>query len=151
MFDRIFTIVASTLALFVSPSSIVVTASSPVIPCSNPTPSSYLVQNLNLTLTPEVPIAGETYTIGVGFDLPESVGTITAGRMGIKVSLSGFPVANEKKDLCGELKCPIEPGSHYYEWIGDVPTGVHGVVTIHEDWTTDTGKTILCLETKYSL
>jgi hypothetical protein len=151
MLRRIFTILATTLATITSPIGLVNAGTPPVVPCSNPAPSSYLAQNLNFTLTPEVPVAGGTYVIGVAFDLTESVGPVTAGTMGIKVSLSGFPVANEKKDLCGEVACPITTGHHSYEWPGEVPTGVHGVVTIHEDWMTDKGETLLCLEAKYSL
>jgi len=154
MFRRIATLLVSAVATLITPIPLVapvLAGTPPVTPCTSPAPSKYLAQNLNLTLTPEVPVAGGTYVIGVAFDLPESVGPITAGSMGIKVALSGFPVANEKKDLCGEVACPITSGHHSYEWPGEVPTGVHGVVTIHEDWTTDKGETLLCLEAKYTL
>lgn len=115
-------------------------------PCSD---VKMLVDNLKLTLDPADPKSGNNYTISVSFELPDL--EINDGIMEILASLNGFPLGKIDKKLCDELDCPITEGFHEYSWSGQVPTGVHGQLKLHEEWLTVNDKTILCFDAYYDI
>lgn len=106
-----------------------------------------------ITIVPDNPIQGGTYTISTAFSIEDlsPSSTIHDGTEQLKVTLSGFPVVNENLPLCDNVPCPIGNGFHNFSWDGDVPTGVHGTVLVSEDWKMTNGTSILCFTVSYDI
>ena len=115
--------------------------------------STDLAKNLMITLSPSDPKPGDTYTTITEYDLDVQ---ITGGTATYKATLSGFPIVNQKDDLCTDLAtgttpCLLGPGHIHSEDKSTVPTGVHGNLVSSMIWTNSDGRQILCLEFHFSL
>ena len=115
--------------------------------------SGALAKNLKVTLSPSDPKPGDEYATVTDYDLDEQ---ITGGTATYKATLSGFPIVNQKDDLCTDLKdgqtpCPLGPGHIHSDEKSTVPTGVHGQLASTVTWTATSGTQILCLELHFSL
>jgi len=106
-----------------------------------------------ITIMPDNPVLGGTYTISTAFSIEDlsPSNTINDGTEQLKVTLSGFPILNENLPLCDNVPCPIGNGFHNFSWDGDVPTGVHGDVLVNEDWKMTNGSSILCFSVGYKI
>lgn len=104
-----------------------------------------------ITLEPDEPVVGSKYVISTAFTMIGLEHDITDGTEDLKVSLSGYPIVNQKLALCENVPCPIGNGFHNFSWDGDVPSGVHGDIDINEDWKMTNGSSILCFTVVYQL
>ena len=115
--------------------------------------STDLARNLMVYLSPSDPKPGDTYKTVTDYDLDTQ---ITGGTATYKATLSGFPIVNQKDDLCtdlatGSTPCPLGPGHIHSEDTSTVPTNVHGNLVSTMTWTNSDGHHILCLEFHFSL
>lgn len=113
--------------------------------------SQFLAQNLSITINPENPVVGGTYTTDISFILPTSAAPITGGTVGFLITLNGFPIYNEKQALCDNIACPIKEGPNMFQWKGDVPSGVNGMIKVQEDWKVENGEPLMCFAVSYKL
>lgn len=85
----------------------------------------------------------------MAFTMPEDV---VAGTMDLVITFSGFPVVNDRLNLCEELaknaiECPLQSGYHNYTWTNVVPAGLpHGTLDTRETWRDASGGEILCMD-----
>lgn len=121
---------------------------------SSCTSAGALASNVQVSLSPANPKIGDTYTLSTSYDLSADV---TGGSAQYKVSLSGFPVVNEKHDLCDDLKdgptpCPLKAGPISSSITGTVPSSTpHGSYDSTITWTDSNGSEVLCLKFDFSV
>lgn len=116
-----------------------------------------LAQDVAVTVSPENPTPGQSYTTVTDYTIQDGV-TISSGKAYYKATLSGFPIVNQSDDLCEDLKtgstpCPLS-GHVHSEETSDMPTGAHGTLSSTMRWTTTISgaeKEILCLQFQYNL
>lgn len=113
--------------------------------------SYMLAHDPKISITPENPIPGDSYIITTAFSITGLETDIVDGTEELKITLSGFPVVNEKLPLCENVPCPIGNGLYNVSWDGDVPSGVHGALLISENWKMTNGTSILCFSVGYSI
>jgi len=124
--------------------SIITMVSSSVNICST---SDSIAKNLQVNLDPTNPTSGNPFILSLIYDLDEEV---TDGELSVKATLSGFPIVNDKYNLCEELSksdylCPLDKGSHKMTWNNTVPSGIHGAFSMKESWDFST-RNILCFQ-----
>lgn len=113
-----------------------------------------LASNIKVTLTPENPTSSQVVTMTIEYDLSEEV---TSGSIFYKVTLNGFPVLNNKSDLCETIKggddpCPLEPGKHTTKSSVTMPN-ISGSLDSTMTWYSgdDTSRQIFCVHLQIDL
>jgi hypothetical protein len=111
--------------------------------------NGYIAELGSVVIVPDDPVPGDKYQTMVSFWWPDLQPSVSEGSQELRITLSGFPVANTKSPLCDNVPCPIVNGWNNHTWEGDVPKGVHGDVHIYENWLTADGKSIFCFNVVY--
>jgi hypothetical protein len=113
--------------------------------------SKFLAKNLNISIIPENPVDGGTYTTDISFNLSTSAAPINGGTVSFLLKLNGFPIYNDKQLLCDNILCPIHEGPNSFQWGGSVPSGVKGTIQVQEDWKVENGEPLMCFVVSYKL
>jgi tartrate-resistant acid phosphatase type 5 len=121
---------------------------------SSCTDANAIASNIIVTMKPSNPTIGSNYELDTTYTLSE---TITGGTANYYVSLSGFPVINQKNDLCKDLSngptpCPLNKGTINSKITGTVPSNSpHGSYSSKIIWTNTNNQQILCLQFNFNL
>jgi len=118
------------------------------------TQSNSIASNIQVSLTPSNPTIGSNYVLDTTYTLSEDV---YDGNAIYYVTLSGFPIVNEKDDLCKSLEngptpCPLKKGVISSSINGTVPNDApHGKYNSKITWNNEDNKEILCIEFDFDL
>jgi hypothetical protein len=124
---------------------------------TNCTPENGIMKNVSLSLSPEVPKAGDTYYLTIQGIPSKTITVEDQSSVYLTASLSGFPIGKQTTSLCdGSLPtntpCPLVKDTPLnMTWTGAIPDGVHGTLVLHEEWATGAAEPILCFEMKVLL
>jgi len=102
----------------------------------------------SLTAVPEVPVAGDNYTITVAYDLPEPA--ITGGTAEYSATLNYIPVYTEKFDLCTQTACPKEVGPNTEVSVSQIPS-ISGKLVSTVKWMDQDNNLVWCFESTIKL
>jgi hypothetical protein len=102
-----------------------------------------------LAVTPDPPVRGQSVTMTVRFDNPGPV--IDAGTVTTSVTLNGIPFQPSTEALCTNTACPIPSGGADRSTTSTWPTNVGGRVVTKSQWTSESGASLLCVQTSLSV
>lgn len=120
---------------------------------SSCTSKTAITQNIEVSCSPNQPEVGDTVTLIVTYDLLQ---TITEGSIVYQVNLNGFPVVNQKDDLCTDIAkgndpCPLAIGFHNTTASFQVPD-VSGDISGSVIWSqTPSNLQIFCLQFSFDI
>lgn len=119
--------------------------------CSSP---DSIATDLQLQLTPPNPTINSKYVLDSTYTLTE---TVTGGSANYYVTLSGFPIVNQKNDLCKDLQngptpCPLNKGPIKSQINGVIPSNTpHGSYNTKITWTNSNNQEILCIQFDFTI
>jgi hypothetical protein len=119
----------------------------------NCSPKNSLLKDIQISINPELPKAGDTYSINIqGTPIKKITHKEDSPIVLMMAKLSDFPIAHQVTRLCNDslpetTKCPLEKDIELnMSWSGAIPEKIRGKLVIHEEWTTSLAETLLCFE-----
>jgi hypothetical protein len=107
-------------------------------------------KNLQISILPDAPKAGELVTTTFKYDLDKEV---TSGVASYAINFNGIPLPATNDDLCVDQAggvapdpCPLKVGHHDNISESDFPSGVSGKITTTIKWTDQDKEQILCVQ-----
>jgi hypothetical protein len=114
--------------------------------------SNSVFRPIQLAVTPDPPVPGKEVALTLVFDYNAGAGAppIENGTVATTVSINGMIFPVDKRPLCDETPCPIEPGTNDRSTRSIWPQ-VSGLVKTKLTWTGPGDEVLLCIASTFRI
>lgn len=143
-----------TVAVIVAAAALLALASTAQGKFIDCTPAGADASGLAVTVTPDNPKPGESYTYSSSYTLDK---TVTSGTATYHVYLNGLPISTSSQDLCTALAktptpCPLQKGPISSTTKGTIPDDTpSGNLTSVTSWVDQDKNPVLCVNLQFNI